>query len=62
MDENSIDSLRQMAIKILDNHETRSQNDRQDIIKVQNMLTVTTCVTFLALILSALELRRKNGH
>lgn len=62
MNEDNIDSVRQQAITILDNYELGHSMTDKAVIKVQNMLTVMTCVTFLALILSAFGLGRKNGR
>jgi hypothetical protein len=61
--ENNIDSVRQKAITILDNYELGHSTTDKTVIGVQKMLTVTACVTFLTLVLSAFELfARKNGR
>lgn len=63
INEDNIDSVRQKAITILDNYESGHSMTDKTVIGVQKMLTVTTCVTFLTLMLSAFELfRRKNGR
>ena len=62
MNEDNIDSVRQKAVKILDNYEQRHSVSDKTIVKVQNMLTVTTCVTFLTLLLSIFEFRKKNAR
>lgn len=61
LNENNVDSVRQKALKILDNYEHGHSSTDRTIIKVQKMLTVSLSVTFLALILSAFEFRRKKS-
>lgn len=60
--ENNIDSVRQKAIRILDNYEQGHSMTDKTVIKVQNMLTLMICVAFSALILSAFQFRRKSGR
>lgn len=59
--EKNIDSLRQKAVKVLDDYEQhRSESDKASI-ETQNLLMGTACLTFLSLILLIFELRKKNA-
>jgi hypothetical protein len=62
MNEPDIDFVRQKAVKILDNYELGHSKTDKTIIKVQNILTLTACLTFLTLIVAIFEFRRKNDR
>jgi hypothetical protein len=61
INEGNIDSLRQKAVKILDNYEQHHDQSDKAVLEIQDMLTLTTCLTLLTLILLIFEFRKKIG-
>ena len=60
MKEKNIDTLRLKAVKILDNFDLRHVEKDETVIKIQNLLTCITCLTFFALMLSFFRFKKTD--